>query len=491
MPYPDEKRYAEDAEKYSIIPVFKEIRTDFDTPVSIFHKVKGDSLLESVESGENVGRYSFITIGRIVDIHLFGRKIVITEYDNGKVAAAAEHTLQNPLLKVKEYFNSHKVPEYSGLPPLFGGALGYLGFETIQYFENVPVKTAGSSMIPDGILVTPEVNLVYDIVKRSVTIVVSSVPRNNPEENYKKAAALIEDIINKLKTPAADIYDTDKKKNAAGIHVESNVTKDTFIKNVEYCREQIVNGEIIQVVISQKFRIKTEVEPFALYRTLRVMNPSPYLYYLDFKDFHIIGSSPEVMVRVQNGELLLKPIAGTRKRGNSVSEDTRIAEELLNDPKERAEHLMLVDLGRNDLGRVSVPGSVKVTKFMSIEKYSHVMHIVSTVKAELDPEYDVFDVLKATFPAGTLSGAPKIRAMEIINEVEGDKRESYGGMILFMGFNGNLESCITIRTILLKDGIATIQAGAGIVADSDPEMEYEETKNKAMALIKTIEEAGQ
>jgi len=486
--FPDKERYIKDSGKYSIIPVFKEIRTDFDTPVSIFHKVGGDSLLESVESGENVGRYSFITVGRITEMRLDGRKITITEY-SGKEDNTREYILENPFDKIREYFNNHKVPQYEGLPPLFGGALGYLGFETVRYFEKVPVKEKSSSGIPDGILITPKINLVYDMVKRSVTIVVSSIPGDTPGESYGKAAELIGELIEKLKSSASDIREASGSGKTRRQAVRSSVSKEQFVKDVAYCKQQIQNGEIIQVVISRKFMIPTEVEPFSLYRTLRVLNPSPYLYYLDFKDFHLIGSSPEVMVRVRDGELLLKPIAGTRKRGKTISEDDRLAEELLNDPKEQAEHLMLVDLGRNDLGRIAVPGSVEVTKFMAIERYSHVMHIVSTIKADMDPKHDVFDVLKATFPAGTLSGAPKIRAMEIINEVEKDKRESYGGIILFMGFNGNLESCITIRTVLLKDGTAVIQSGAGIVADSVAESEFEETENKAMALIKSIEEA--
>ncbi len=490
MLYPERSKYMEDAKKYSIIPVFSEMRTDFDTPVSIFHKVHGDSLLESVESGENVGRYSFITIGRIADMYLHGNSIIISEYDAGKIINREKTTVDNPLLKVKEYITGHRVPEYPGLPPLFGGALGYLGFEAMKYFENVPVKEAGDHSIPDGILVTPEVSLVYDMVKRSVTIVVSSVPGTNPEKSYRRAEVLTETVIEQLQLPVSGMYKGEKKGRTGSMEVTSNVSKSTFLDNVAYCKEQIVNGEIIQVVLSRKFKVKTDIDPFSLYRTLRVMNPSPYLYYLDFNDFHLIGSSPEVMVRLQKGELLLKPIAGTRKRGLSVEEDNRLAGELLADPKERAEHLMLVDLGRNDLGRISVPGSVKVTNYMAVEKYSHVMHIVSTVRGELDSGYDLFDVIRSVFPAGTLSGAPKIRAVEIINEVEKERRESYGGMILFIGFNGNLESCITIRTILLKDGVATIQAGAGIVADSVPEQEYEETKNKAMALLQTIKEAS-
>jgi anthranilate synthase component 1 len=259
---------------------------------------------------------------------------------------------------------------------------------------------------------------------------------------------------------------------------------------VEACQKHIRQGDIIQAVISQRFAVEIAVSPFAIYQALRLINPSPYMFYLNFGEFLLIGSSPEVMVRLQNRELVTKPIAGTRPRGDTVSEDNRLARDLLADPKERAEHIMLVDLARNDLGRVAWPGSVEVSDFMSIEKYSHVMHLVSTVKAELDPRYDVFDVIRATFPAGTLTGAPKIRAMEIIHDIEGSRRGPYGGIVFYLGFNGNLDSCITIRTILIKGRRAEIQAGAGVVADSRPEQEYEETVNKAQALWQAIEQAA-
>jgi anthranilate synthase component 1 len=323
-------------------------------------------------------------------------------------------------------------------------------------------------------------------VKRSVLIVVSTVPGTEPEKNYKSAVEKIEKISEALLKPLA--YKEGSKGAEEDRTVHQNMSKETFLKLVEKSRDYILNGEIIQVVISQQFSLKTSSSPLELYRTLRIVNPSPYMYFLDFGHFCIIGSSPEVMVKVQNREILLKPIAGTKRRGDSIAEDDAITKELIEDSKERAEHLMLVDLGRNDLGRIAVPGSVEVTDFMTVEKYSHVMHIVSSIKAELDEKFDIFDVIKATFPAGTLAGAPKVRAMEIIAELEEGRRGPYGGMIFYLGFNGNLDSCITIRTIILQDGLATIHAGAGIVADSIPENEYTETLNKAQALISTIQE---
>jgi anthranilate synthase component 1 len=485
MIYPEKKKYVKDSKVFNLIPVFKKIRADFETPVSIFMKVNGKFLLESVERGENVGRYSMIALGKKSVIEIKKKNIVIREYDGEKTVKEERLDLDNPLLKIKEYFNTFKASEYEELPPFYGGAIGYLGYETVQYFEEISVKENGGT-IPDGLLVIPEILLVYDSVKRSVLIVVSTVPGTEPEKNYKSAVEKIEKISEALLKPLA--YKEGSKGAEEDRTVHQNMSKETFLKLVEKSRDYILNGEIIQVVISQQFSLKTSSSPLELYRTLRIVNPSPYMYFLDFGHFCIIGSSPEVMVKVQNREILLKPIAGTKRRGDSIAEDDAITKELIEDSKERAEHLMLVDLGRNDLGRIAVPGSVEVTDFMTVEKYSHVMHIVSSIKAELDEKFDIFDVIKATFPAGTLAGAPKVRAMEIIAELEEGRRGPYGGMIFYLGFNGNLDSCITIRTIILQDGLATIHAGAGIVADSIPENEYTETLNKAQALISTIQE---
>ena len=326
--------------------------------------------------------------------------------------------------------------------------------------------------------------LVYDSVKRTVTAIASTTPGEDPEGAYNLAISDIEEITKKI---AGNFEYIEPEMNSEKVsEIINNMTEERYKDSVIKARKHIEDGDIIQVVLSQKFMVETEVKPFELYRTLRIMNPSPYMYFMDFDEFCIIGSSPEVMVKVMNGQILLKPIAGTRKRGATMTEDDEVTSELINDPKECAEHIMLVDLGRNDLGRVAKPGSVEVTDFMTVEKYSHVMHIVSTIKAKLEEDFDVYDVIKATFPAGTLSGAPKIRAMEIISELEPDRRGPYGGMILNLGFNGNLDSCITIRTIILKDGKATVQAGAGIVYDSKPENEYNECSNKAAALISTL-----
>lgn len=482
MIYPDFNKLKELSIKYNLIPIYKEIRADFETPISLFIKLGGNILLESVEQGSNVGRYSIIGVGKKYEFIFCGRKITINKYESDQIKETQILERNNPLEIIKEFLINYKVAELDGLPPFYGGLIGYLGYEIIQYFEKIPIKEGDE--YPDGVLIIPEVIFVFDIVKRHVLGIMLIEVSNELMELYNQYSLRLNDLCNKIDNSILqkDAFFSDSK-----LKIKYNTKKDEFIKSIEKCKKYIIEGEIIQVVISQYMEIETRADPFLLYRTLRILNPSPYMFYLDFEKFQIIGSSPEVMVRVHNKEMMLKPIAGTRKRGSNLEEDEKIEKELINDPKEKAEHIMLVDLGRNDLGKVALPGSVKVTEYMTIEKYSHVMHIVSTIKAILDDRYDVFDVIKATFPAGTLTGAPKIRAMEIINEMEKYKRGPYGGMILNLGYNMNLDSCITIRTIILKDNVARIQAGAGIVADSNPENEYQETINKASALINAIE----
>ncbi len=488
--FPGETRYVEDSKTYNMIPVSRRVRADMDTPVSIFLKTRANMLLESVEQGENVGRYSIIGLGRHLVMRLEDRRIEITRYDGNELGTSEAFELDNPLDKVRECFNQFSVPQYEHLPPFFGGAIGYLGYETHCYFEETPVNSEGCDGVPDGLLVVPRTVLVYDSVTRTLTIIALSIPGQEPGAAYGEAVERIDGICRSLAQPLPPPFVFREEDEAAPAAIAPRMEKQDFIEAVRNCKDHIAGGDIIQVVISQAFDVPTPVPPFELYRSLRILNPSPYLVYLDFDDFCLIGSSPEVMVRVRDGEILLKPIAGTRKRGRTVAEDAALAQELLADPKECAEHIMLVDLGRNDLGRVAAPGSVRVTDYKKIEKYSHVMHLVSTIKAEPQPGCDAFDVIRAAFPAGTLSGAPKIRAMEIIHQQETEKRGPYGGMVLNLGFNGSLDSCITIRTMVWKDGIARVQAGAGIVADSVPEKEYEETISKARALFEAIHSTG-
>ena len=479
---PDINKLKELSKNYNLIPIFKEIRADFETPISLFIKLGGNILLESVEQGSNVGRYSIIGVGKKYEFIFYGKQITINKYELDRIEKTQKFERDNPLETIKEFLKNNKVAELEGLPPFYGGLIGYLGYEIIQYFEKIPIKEGYD--YPDGILIIPEVIFVFDIIKRNVLGIMLIEVNDKLFEVYNQYSLRLNDLCDKI---ANSILRKDVLFPENKLKINYSTRKDEFIESIEKCKKYIIDGEIIQVVISHYMEIETKVDPFLLYRTLRILNPSPYMFYLDFDKFQIIGSSPEVMVRVQNKEMMLKPIAGTRKRGLNLEEDEKIEKDLISDPKEKAEHIMLVDLGRNDLGKVALPGSVKVTEYMAIEKYSHVMHIVSTIKAILDDKFDVFDVIKATFPAGTLTGAPKIRAMEIINEMEKHKRGPYGGMILNLGYNMNLDSCITIRTIVLKDNIARIQAGAGIVADSDPENEYQETINKASALIKAIE----
>jgi anthranilate synthase component 1 len=486
MIYPSQKRFIQDAEKFTILPVAYEQAADLESPLSIFLKVRGQFLLESVEKEGSVGRYSIIGIGKHTEFILNGTTLTTNHYKKGKCSHTENCTINNPLIKIREYFSSFSPPSYiSKLPPFFGGAIGYLGYETVSYFEKIPVNKEGHS-IPDGILIIPETIIVYDNVLRNIYIIVCKEPdKGSPETAYMSALNKITEIRDLIDAPFELPHDDSFIDEDTD--VKAHMSKQHFINGVKACKEHINNGDIIQAVFSQQFSLTTKAPPFELYRTLRILNPSPYLYYLDFDDFQIIGSSPEVMVRVQDGEVLLKPIAGTRPRGKSITEDNALAQELIHDPKERAEHLMLVDLGRNDLGRIAKTGSVDVTSYMEIERYSHVMHIVSTIKAELREHNDAYDVIKATFPAGTLSGAPKIRAMEILSELEPVKRGPYGGMVLNMSYSGNLDSCITIRTLVLKNNKAVIQAGAGIVADSDPDKEFLETVNKAKALVRAVQ----
>lgn len=487
MIFPDINRFLEDAASYTVIPVSKEIRTDFETPLSLFLKSGGMFLLESIERGEHVGRYSFIACGVKTEIIIRDRRIVIRENDGG-LKTVVDVTRENPLEELRRYFGRLTPPAYERLPPFYGGALGYFGYETVHYFEQIPAAGAADGAVPDARLVIPETLLVYDSVKRSTFIIAAAYPGENPEKEYAAATARIASLEKILARPVELAAVPGPGINPV---LRPETSREKFLESVDACKQFIRSGDIYQAVLSQRFAVELDIDPFAVYQALRMINPSPYLFYLDFGDFTLLGSSPEVMVRKQGRELLVKPLAGTRPRGSTVAEDERLARELLADPKEKAEHIMLVDLARNDLGRVAEPGSVDVVDYMNVERYSHVMHIVSSVKAELSEPYDIFDVIRAVFPAGTLSGAPKIRAMEIIAGLEGTPRGVYGGMVCYFGFNGNFDSCITIRTILIQGKKALIQAGAGIVADSVPENEYRESLAKARALFLAIERASQ
>lgn len=486
MRFPDRSSFLEAAKTHNLLVVGSVRRADYDTPLSLFRKIGGEFLLESVEHDGQVGRYSIITRGRLLTFTFSGNDLEIRGEWGGK-SLSEKQNLPNPLVAVRQWLASVHCHAPEACPPFHGGLLGYLGYETVSYFEKIPTVKEGA-LVPDGILVAPRTVLVYDNLRRSVHCLELVEPGNKVEEAYTTALRRLDALETSLDTPIREIKEPFSDPDPA---IKSGWGQSAYETGVEKLRQSIGAGEIIQAVLSQRFQTHTRASAFELYRSLRIANPSPYLFLLDFGEFQLVGSSPEVMVKLKDGELLLKPIAGTRRRGATPSEDEALAKDLLADAKERAEHLMLVDLGRNDLGRVSEPGSVVVSDFMSVERYSHVMHIVSTVRSRIARGFDAFDVIRSVFPAGTLSGAPKIRAMELLAELEPVRRGPYGGMVLNLGFGGNLDSCITIRTLLLKDGVATIQVGAGIVADSLPHLEHEETMNKSRALFLAIEETRQ
>ncbi len=490
---PAEDEFIALATRAGLIPVYRETVADLDTPLTIFAKVAGDEshafLFESLEGGEKWGRYSFIGLDPIVTFESRGEEIIIDQ--------DGESTKQSgdPLVILKELLESFQAcksgtdcdPEL--LPRFFGGAVGFLGYDMVRFMERMPVVNEPLDTFPDSAFMVPRIVLIYDNLKQMLTVVnlVQTGKSDDAEALYTKALAEIDEIVARLKRPVPDDYvGTTNAKNESH-DFTSNMSEEAFHEMVRQAKEYVLAGDIIQVVLSQRFHSKTQLPPFKLYRALRHINPSPYLFYIKLGDLVQIGSSPEILVRLEQGNIELRPIAGTRKRGKTKDEDLALEQELLADPKERAEHLMLVDLGRNDVGRVAQYGSVEVQDLMVVERYSHVMHIVSGVNGKLDPAKDQFDVLKACFPAGTVSGAPKIRAMEIIEELEPERRGPYAGAVGYFGFSGNMDFCITIRTFVMKGDDLWVQAGAGIVADSVPENEYEETINKSMGLRRAVE----
>ena len=477
-----------------LVPIYREIIADLDTPLTIFAKVAGgDShafLFESLEGGEKWGRYSFIGLDPLVTLASRGNRITITR--EGKVAEQQGDPLQalQALLKSFNACNSEMGCDPELLPRFFGGAVGFLGYDMVRFMERLPERTPPLDRFPDSGFMVPRTVLIYDNLRQLLTVV--NLVRTDGVRDipalYAKAQTEIEEIIVRLQAPMPTDYLGGSGRNAATSHAfTSNMSAENFEKMVAAAKEYIQAGDIIQVVLSQRFHTTTELAPFKLYRALRHINPSPYLFYLRLGDIVQIGSSPEILVRLEQENIELRPIAGTRKRGKTPEEDAALEQELLADPKERAEHLMLVDLGRNDVGRVAQYGSVEVRDLLVVERYSHVMHLVSGVHGTLAAGLDQFDVLRACFPAGTVSGAPKIRAMEIIEELEPERRGPYAGAVGYFGFSGNMDFCITIRTFVMQGDDLWVQAGAGIVADSDPALEYQETINKSMGLRRAVE----
>jgi anthranilate synthase component 1 len=461
------------AQHGNLVPVWREVVADMETPVSAFLKIARGShsfLLESVEGGERLARYSFI-----------GTEPYRT------LRTGNDFPSVDPLPLVQEELGRFRPVSVPDLPRFLGGAVGYISYDAVGHFERLPTPPSDTLDLPEAVFMFADTVLVFDHLTHRIKVVSHAHLDEGVEEGYAAAVERIDGLLERLNGPVPGREA--QSPDAVTSSVTSNFAQKDFEAMVERAKEDIFDGEILQVVLSQRLSRQTCAQPFDIYRAVRTINPSPYMYYLQMDDLHIIGASPEMLVRVEDGIVATHPIAGTRPRGATPEEDRRMEEELRSDEKECAEHIMLVDLGRNDIGRVSEPGTVEVTQLMDVERYSHVMHLVSHVEGKLRDDFTAADALRACFPAGTVSGAPKIRAMEIIAELEKDKRGPYAGAVGYFGFSGNMDTAITIRTIVMTDGVAHVQAGGGIVADSVPAREHEETMNKAGALLKAIQQA--
>ncbi len=458
----------------TLIPVYREIVADLETPVSAFLKISRGGysfLLESVEGGERLARYSFIGT------------------EPYRVLATKAEDKINPLPLIAKELKKYKMVPVTDLPRFCGGAVGYLGYEVASRFEELPSPASDPLGLPEALFMFVDTMLVFDHVSHKIKVLSHVHLDGDIEEEYQKAVAKIDSLVDRLSQPLKpnqDIKLSNPHKNNA---LSSNFSKEGFEASVDKIKRYITAGEAIQVVLSQRLAQPVDAAPFEIYRALRSLNPSPYMFFLDFTDFCIIGTSPEILVRVEDDMVMTRPLAGTRRRGKDLAEDIMLEQELRSDEKERAEHIMLVDLGRNDIGRVSEPGTVEVSDLMDVERYSHVMHLVTHVQGKLRRDLNIFDALQACFPAGTVSGAPKIRAMEIIAELETEKRGAYAGAVGYFSFSGNMDMAIAIRTMVVTKGTAYVQAGCGIVYDSIPEREYQETMSKAQALLKAIAQA--
>jgi anthranilate synthase component 1 len=507
----------------NLIPVYRELAADLETPVSVYLKLMdaaGSSfLLESVEGGEQVGRYSFVGVNPREMIALRGRTVTRMRAEE---QGSRSESLNLPISRslnlqlgegedfldvLRAEVRQYRQAQLPGLPRFNGGAVGYLGYDVVRFFERLPETAERVLEIPDAVFLLADTLVVFDHARHRLMVLAnvavgpeSVIPNADNADNadiestYVEALQRIDQVAEKLLRPLPAIPQRRSWLSGNGQReVESSMTQERYQAIVEQAKEHIAVGDIFQVVLSQRFSRRSSAHPFALYRALRMLNPSPYMFYLDFRplDLQVVGASPEMHVRLEDKVASVRPIAGTRRRGANAAEDAALQAELLADPKERAEHVMLVDLGRNDIGRVSEYGSVKVRDLMTIERYSHVMHIVSHVEGCLRPELDAFDLMRATFPAGTVSGAPKVRAMEIIESLEGERRGLYAGAVGYFSYDGSMDTCIAIRTMLVQGDTIYVQAGAGIVADSDPAAEYRECANKAQALLDAVERAEQ
>src|SRR4051812_11484245 len=482
----------------SLVPVYRQLIGDTLTPVSAFCKIQeGDwaFLFESVVGGERLGRYSFLGSGPFLRFEAFDRRTV-TQIGRGP---KQEGTHPDPLRKLEEILASYRAPHVAGLPRFCGGAVGYAGYDTVRYVEHLPNAPEDDRGLPDLSFAFYDRMIVFDHINKTVAAVChahlpgvrgqgSGVSKEALAASYNEACRKVDKLCDRLQEGVADLQLTDiDTGGSVTIPAESNFTREAFQAAVAKCKEYINAGDIFQVVLSQRFKARTQARPFDVYRALRAVNPSPFMVYVKAGPTTLVGASPEIMTRVEGDEVTIRPLAGTRRRGATPEEDRALADELIADPKERAEHIMLVDLGRNDVGRVARFGSVQLSDLLTVERYSHVMHISSTVTGKLEPGKTAFDALRSCLPAGTLSGAPKVRAMQIIDELEPHRRGPYGGAIGYVDFTGNMDTCIALRTMVVQGQTAYVQAGAGLVADSDPEAEYQETVNKAKGLLRALE----
>jgi len=497
--YPDFQRFCQLAEDAELVPVYRRLVSDSLTPVTAFHKIDAgrcSCLAESVIGGEKVGRYSFLATHPFFEIEAYGNRVTINSPSGVSASGAPiletrQFDCSNPLEELRRRVDAVRTARLPELPPFCAGAVGYAGYDIVRYFEHLPNAPRDDRQVPDMAFAFYDQMVVFDHVTKTIVVVAMarvSGSQADRKKAYAAACQRVDEVVDQLGGNPCRLEPVDiNTEGEPSLSYHSNFTQQQFEAAVGKCVEYIRAGDIFQVVISQRLEVPIRSHPFEIYRTLRVVNPSPFMFYVRTPSVTLVGSSPEIMVRCKDGLVTTRPLAGTRRRGGDEAEDNRLAEELIADPKERAEHVMLVDLGRNDIGRVARYRTVNLSDVMTIERYSHVMHITSNVTGELAPGMTAFDALQACLPAGTVSGAPKVRAMQIIDELEPHRRGPYAGAVGYFDFNGNMDTCIALRTIVIHAGKAYVQAGAGIVADSVPVNEWQETLNKARGLLKAIE----
>lgn len=484
--YPDFETFETLAQSYNVVPVYRQLTSDNLTPVSAFARIDTGSwafLFESVIGGEKVGRYSFLGIDPFLTFEAYGPEIRVT-------SASGEQRYEHAdaFVELDRWIQKYKAPHLPGLPRFHGGAVGFAAYDAVRYVERLPNAPPDDRHIPDLSFGFFDQMLVFDNIRKVALVVALAHTSEVPtRESFDRACGRVDALVEKLQSPTDALQAVDIDTRKGPIHaMQSNFTREAFVDAVEKCKEYVRAGDFFQIVLSQRFETETDASPLEIYRSLRVVNPSPFMVFLRSPTCTLVASSPEIMVRVENGTIITRPLAGTRRRGANEEEDRRLAEELLADPKERAEHIMLVDLGRNDVGRVSLFNTVQLDDLMTVERYSHVMHITSHVTGKLAAGLSALDALRACLPAGTVSGAPKVRAMQVIDEMEPHRRGPYAGAIGYVDFTGNMDTCIALRTMVIQGRKVYVQAGMGIVYDSDPEAEYEETLHKASGLFQAI-----